>query len=73
MLFQSGREVARFDLTNPQKVADLLNDFFAYTEPDIQGFEQAVQEFKERSPTWPRGWTPRSSCAQGKSSFPDRL
>ena len=68
VLYQSGRETARFDLTNPQKVADLLNDFFAYTEPDIQGFEQAVQEFKEPSPTWPRGWTPRSSWHTRRTS-----
>ena len=28
----------------------LLNQFFSYTEPDIEGFEEAVDEFKERVP-----------------------
>ena len=39
VLVQDGRERARFDLTNPQKVADLLNDCYAYTEPNIEGFD----------------------------------
>ena len=30
----------RFDLTKPQAVADLLTRFYAFTEPDIEGFEQ---------------------------------
>jgi predicted helicase len=55
VLYQGGRERARFDLTNPQKLADLLNDFYAYTEPDIEGFDQAVQEFKERVPELAQG------------------
>src|SRR5258707_11013708 len=32
------------------KRADLLVEFFTYTEPDIASFESAVQEFKERVP-----------------------
>jgi predicted helicase len=55
VLYQGGRERARFDLTNPQKLADLLNDFYAYAEPDIEGFDQAVQEFKERVPELAQG------------------
>jgi hypothetical protein len=55
VLYQGGRERARFDLTNPQKLADLLNDFYSYTEPDIEGFDQAVQEFKERVPELAQG------------------
>jgi len=27
---------------------------FRYVEPEIEEFEQAVEEFKERSPTWPK-------------------
>ena len=30
------------DLADRQALADLLNEFYAYTEPDIEGFEQAV-------------------------------
>jgi transcriptional regulator with XRE-family HTH domain len=37
------------------KFADLLNDVYAYAEPDIDGFEQAVAEFKERVPDLARG------------------
>src|SRR4029079_8268549 len=38
VLYQNGQEVNRFDLTDAQKLADLLNDFYAFTEPDIEGF-----------------------------------
>ena len=31
-------------------LCDLLNEFYSHTEPDIEGFEQAVDEFKERVP-----------------------
>ena len=50
VLYQNGRERNRYDLADRQKLADLLNDFFGYTEPDIEGFEQAVTEFQERVP-----------------------
>jgi hypothetical protein len=33
VLFQGRREEGRYDLTDPQKVADLLNDFYDYAEP----------------------------------------
>jgi hypothetical protein len=36
-------------------LAALLNQFFSYTEPDIEGFEEAVDEFKERVPDLARG------------------
>jgi hypothetical protein len=50
VLYQNGAEAARFDLTDAQQVADLLTQFYAFTEPDIKGFEQAVDEFQERVP-----------------------
>lgn len=50
VLFQNGVAALDIDLTDPQALADLLNAFYAYTEPDIEGFEQAVSEFKERVP-----------------------
>jgi hypothetical protein len=49
-LYQGGNEVFRADLTNPQQLADLLNQFYRYAEPDIESFEQAVTEFQERVP-----------------------
>jgi predicted helicase len=50
VLFQNGEVAFEADLQQPQQVADLLNAFYAFTEPDIKGFEQAVNEFKERVP-----------------------
>jgi hypothetical protein len=55
VLYQNGQERNRFDLTQPRLLADLLNDFFAYTEPEIDSFEQAVEEFKERVPELAKG------------------
>ncbi len=55
ILYQDGAVKFRADLTQPVQVADLLNLFFAYTEPDIEGFEQAVTEFKERVPELAQG------------------
>ena len=48
VLYQGGKQVLRLDLSHPQGLCDLLNGFYTYTEPDIEGFEQAVQEFKDR-------------------------
>jgi hypothetical protein len=50
VLFQNGAESRRFDLTYTRQLADLLNEFYAFSEPDIEGFEQAIAEFKERVP-----------------------
>ncbi len=56
-LFQGGSEVFRADLTKPQQLADLLNQFYHYAEPDIESFEQAVSEFQERVPELATGLT----------------
>ena len=55
VLFQGKREVLRADLREPQQLCDLLNQFYAYTEPDIADFEQAIDEFKQRVPELARG------------------
>ncbi len=55
VLYQNKQEVLRVPLGDPQELARLLNQFFAYTEPDIEGFEEAVGEFKERVPELARG------------------
>jgi hypothetical protein len=60
VLFQGKREVRRTDITDPQNLADLLNHFYAYTEPEHEDFEQAVEEFRERVPDLARN-TPQSS------------
>jgi predicted helicase len=55
VLYQNGHEANRYDLADPQKLCDLLNEFFAHIEPDIEGFEEAVEEFRERVPDLAKG------------------
>jgi len=55
VLFQNKQEILRVSLGDPAELAKLLNQFFSYTEPDIEGFEEAVKEFKERVPDLARG------------------
>ena len=56
VLFQSKQKInGPYSLGNPKELAALLNQFFSYTEPDIEGFEEAVDEFKERVPDLARG------------------
>jgi hypothetical protein len=51
VLYQNGREVEpRFDIRDPQQLCDLLNLFYSHIEPDIEGFNEAVEDFKERVP-----------------------
>jgi len=56
VLFQGKQKInGPYILGNPKELAALLNQFFSYTEPDIEGFEEAVDEFKERVPDLARG------------------
>jgi predicted helicase len=56
VLFQNKQQVdGEFNLGDPKVLAALLNQFFSYTEPDIEGFEEAVDEFKESVPELARG------------------
>jgi hypothetical protein len=55
VLFQSGQQRYRFDLTKEEDLASLLTEFFAYTEPEIENFQQAVEEFKDRVPELAKG------------------
>jgi predicted helicase len=50
VLFQNGREALRADLRQPDDLARLLKTFLDHTEPDVEGFENAVREFQERIP-----------------------
>ncbi len=50
VLFQGGQERYRFDLTDPKQLAALLNEFYAYTEPEIDSFHHAVDEFQAQVP-----------------------
>ncbi len=55
VLYQSKQEVLRADLTDSAQLVRLLQQFFAYIEPDVEGFEQAVDEFKDRVPELSKG------------------
>jgi predicted helicase len=63
VLFQSGKEVFRTTLTDPKNVADLLNLFFNYIEPDHVDFDSAVEEFKERVPDVGKGLADKIAMA----------
>jgi predicted helicase len=63
VLFQGKLEELRVDLDQPQNVADLLNQFFAYTEPEHEDFAKAVEEFKERVPDLARGLADKIKAA----------
>jgi predicted helicase len=50
VLIQNALEVMRIDLRDREQLARLLQAFFDYVEPQIESFEKAVGEFKERVP-----------------------
>jgi predicted helicase len=55
VLYQNNRQALDVDLSKHDEVADLLRQFFSYTEPDIATFEAAVDEFKQRIPDLAQG------------------
>jgi len=55
VLYQNKLEVMRVELKDRQKLADLLNHFYSYAEPEIERFDHAVEEFKTRVPELARG------------------
>ena len=57
VLYQGKQEARRIDLSDASALVSLLNDFFAYAEPDIDEFEHAVDEFKGRVPELALGLT----------------
>lgn len=50
VLVQNKSEVMRVDLKDPEQLIRLIDQFFGYIEPQIEGFEKAVDEFKTRVP-----------------------
>ncbi len=54
-LYQNRQQTMKVDLREPRQLADLLNAFFAYTEPAHEDFNKAIEEFKERVPELARG------------------
>lgn len=66
-LYQNGNEVLRADIREPKQLAELLNTFYAYIEPDIASFEKAVVEFKDKVPDLAEGLVKRIKEAHEKN------
>ncbi|MEX2286551.1 MAG: type ISP restriction/modification enzyme [Planctomycetaceae bacterium] len=54
-LYQNGELTQRADLTDRQQLCDILNTFFGYTEPALESFDRAIDEFQERVPDLAKG------------------
>ncbi|HYU47525.1 MAG TPA: type ISP restriction/modification enzyme, partial [Terriglobales bacterium] len=50
VLYQGGARVADEDISKPDYLAQMVNQFFEYKAPHIEEWEQAVSEFSERIP-----------------------
>lgn len=63
-LYQGEVQVLRVDLSDRKQLVQLLVQFFSYIEPDIEGFEAAVDEFKGRVPELAKGLLAKIRDAQ---------
>lgn len=63
VLYQHGQRIFSVDMKSPDKLAELVLQFFAYIEPEIEEFEHAVEEFKERVPDLAEGLKKRIDVA----------
>ena len=50
VLYQAGARIADLDISNPDNLAQIVNQFFGYKAPHIEEWEQAVNEFSDRIP-----------------------
>lgn len=50
ILFQNDTRVDAYDLQNRTALVSLLETFFSHTDPQIESFEQAVEQFQQRVP-----------------------
>jgi predicted helicase len=50
VLYQHGQRILTADMKDPANLAELVLEFFRYVEPEIEEFEDAIDEFKERVP-----------------------
>ncbi len=50
ILFQNREPLPKIQLGDPAELAQLLNWFYSYTEPEVLGFEEAVANFQEEVP-----------------------
>lgn len=50
ILYQNGSEVSRIDLAKPDELDNCLNQFLDYERPEVKGFRQAIEKFREDLP-----------------------
>src|SRR5258708_6228696 len=56
VLYQNKQEAFRAtDLQDPEQLAHLLNTFYAYTEPVLESYDQALEQFSDQVPQLARG------------------
>lgn len=55
VLYQNAQRILSADMKDPAKLTELVLQFFAYVEPEIEEFEHAVDDFKERVPDLAEG------------------
>ncbi len=68
LLYQDGKRVFDADLTQQKQLVDLLTSFIHYADPDIEGFERAVQEFKADIPDLAQGLKERIKTEHARNS-----
>ena len=50
LLYQNGRVSLDADITDPERLVEVLKQFFAYEEPHYEQWQEAVAEFKGKVP-----------------------
>jgi predicted helicase len=55
VLYQGNKRVLDADLSQQNELVEVVDRFFHYSEPDIENFERAVEEFKESIPDLAQG------------------
>jgi predicted helicase len=55
VLYQNGQRILSVEMKAPEKLSEMVLQFFGYIEPEIEEFEHAVEEFKERVPDLAEG------------------
>ncbi len=67
VLYQDGRREFEADLTQQRQLIDLLERFIHYKDPNIEGFERAVREFKETIPDLAHGLKDRIKAEHARN------
>ncbi len=55
VLYQGNKRILDADLSKQNELVEVVDRFFHYSEPDIENFERAVEEFKESIPDLAQG------------------